>query len=89
MKKNDELISVVIATYNHAQYLPTALESILNQSWENLEIVIVDNASTDHTQDLVHSLVQQDKQRIRYIRNDTNLQKATSVNKALSTCKGS
>lgn len=85
---NDELISVVIATYNHAQYLPTALDSILNQSWENLEVVIVDNASTDHTQELASSLIKKDKQRVRYIRNDTNLQKATSVNKALSTCKG-
>ena len=88
MKRNDELISVVIATYNHAQYLPTALEFILNQSWENLEIKIIDNASTDNTQEIASSLVARDRQRIQYIRNEINLQKAISVNKALSVCKG-
>jgi glycosyltransferase involved in cell wall biosynthesis len=43
------LISVVIATYNMGQYIDQAVDSILKQTWERLEVVIVDDGSTDNT----------------------------------------
>ncbi len=49
------LISVVIPTYNHAEFLKVAIKSVLEQTYQNLEIVIVDNHSNDHTIEVVYS----------------------------------
>lgn len=46
-------ISVIIPTYNAAQYLPKAIESILNQTYKNFEIIIVDDGSTDNTKEVL------------------------------------
>ena len=59
------LISVVIPTYNSAQYLPQTIESVLSQSWQDFEIIIVDDGSTDNTQAVVGAF---NSNKIRYIR---------------------
>ena len=46
-------VSVVIPTYNHARYLPYALDSVINQSYPNLEILVIDDGSNDGTAELV------------------------------------
>lgn len=46
----EPLVSVVIATYNMGQYVGGAVDSILNQSWQNLEVIVVDDGSTDDTE---------------------------------------
>jgi len=61
-------VSVVIATYNYAQYLPEAIESVLAQTFQDFEIIIVDDGSTDDTQQVVESFLT-DK-RIAYHRID-------------------
>jgi glycosyltransferase involved in cell wall biosynthesis len=48
-----DLVSVVIATYNMGQYLPQAVESVLAQTYKNLEVQIVDDGSTDNTPEVV------------------------------------
>lgn len=45
--ENDPLVSVVIPCFNYGKYLPEALESILNQSWKRIEVIILDDGSTD------------------------------------------
>ncbi len=47
------LISVIIPTYNYAQFLPKAIGSVLQQSYPNIEIIIIDDGSTDHTSQVI------------------------------------
>jgi glycosyltransferase involved in cell wall biosynthesis len=56
-------VSAVIPTYNHACYVPGAVESVLAQSFDDLEVVVVDDGSTDETADVLRRL----GERIRYI----------------------
>jgi glycosyltransferase involved in cell wall biosynthesis len=49
-------VSVVIPTYNHGRYIRRALESVINQTWSCIEIIVVDNYSTDNTADVVKSI---------------------------------
>ncbi|XES76976.1 MAG: glycosyltransferase family 2 protein [Candidatus Bathyarchaeia archaeon] len=49
----EPLVSLVVATYNYGRYLPETIESILKQSYKNLEIIVVDDGSTDNTRQVV------------------------------------
>ncbi|MBB3170090.1 glycosyltransferase family 2 protein [Simiduia aestuariiviva] len=66
--KPQPLVSVVIATYNMAQYLPQAIDSIQSQTWQNLEIIVVDDGSTDDTPEVMKAY--EGSERVRYIRNE-------------------
>ena len=59
-------VSVVIATYNYARFLPTALESALNQTHHDLEVIVVDDGSTDDTPAVVERFLADS--RVRYQR---------------------
>lgn len=59
------MISVVIPTYNRAQTIRMAVDSVLNQTYRDIELIIVDDASTDGTQDVVTQIADD---RIRYLR---------------------
>lgn len=63
------LVSVIIPTYKRASIIPRTIQSVLDQTYKNLEILIVDDASPDNTEDVVQSL---GDSRIRYIRHSTN-----------------
>ena len=54
---NTPLVSVVIATYNMADYLPLAVRSVLDQTYGNVEVVVVDDGSTDDTKTVIEPLL--------------------------------
>ena len=62
--KNSSLISVIIPNYNSSQYLPRCLTSLINQKYKNIEILVVDDGSTDDSSMVIKHFVEKDK-RIR------------------------
>ncbi|TSA45663.1 glycosyltransferase family 2 protein [bacterium] len=69
---NNPLVSIYIPTFNRANLIWRALESCVNQTYRNIEIIVSDNASTDDTQGVVLSYANRDK-RIKYFRNEVNI----------------
>lgn len=62
---NSALVSVVMPTYNHARFIGEAIESVLNQTYDNFELIIIDNYSTDNTAEIVASY---HDNRIKYLK---------------------
>jgi glycosyltransferase involved in cell wall biosynthesis len=82
--RNSEKITVAICNYNHEKYLKQSIASIQNQTWENLDIVVVDDASTNY--DLVMQIVTEAAKldtRIRYITFEQNCGKWAGLNAAI------
>lgn len=66
-----DLVSVILPTFNAEQTLEKAVQSILLQSYKNLELIIVDDCSTDHTARIAEEMASKDS-RVRFIRNEVN-----------------
>lgn len=81
------LVSVVMCTYNGSQFLDEQIKSILNQEYRNLELIIVDDASTDDTWQKLEKWQQQDK-RIRIYRNEINVGYNKNFIYAIKLAKG-
>ncbi len=78
------MISVIIPTYNRKEVLLRAIDSVLQQTWPDLECIIVDDGSTDGTQEAVQSLADE---RIRYVRQD-NRGACAARNRGVELAKG-
>ena len=61
----NQLISIIIPCYNQAQYLPEALQSVLNQTWQDWECIIVNDGSPDHTEEVAKEWLAKDS-RFKY-----------------------
>jgi GT2 family glycosyltransferase/tetratricopeptide (TPR) repeat protein len=82
------LVSVIVLTYNNWDYTSACLAALCRHSdYPNLEIIVVDNASTDQTRDNLHRLALQDS-RFRIVFNDTNLGFAGGNNVGLRLARG-
>ena len=84
----NNLVSICITTYNRKKLLPLTLKSILDQTYKNIEVIIVDDCSDDGTKELIENgLLRLDK-RIRYIRHKKNKGLAAGRNTAIFSAKG-
>ena len=66
---NNPLVSVIIPVYNRENLIQRAIKSIIDQTYKNLEIIVIDDASTDNTPDKVSQIKDE---RLKYIRNEIN-----------------
>ena len=83
--KKGPLVSIVTPTYNRSDFLPEAIDSVLGQTYENFELIIVDDGSTDDTQALVESY--QKDPRIRYFY-QANQGQSVARNRGIAESKG-
>lgn len=82
---NSPLISVLMPAYNCENYIKMAIESILNQTYKNFELLIADDASTDGTRNIINSYTDA---RIKWLHNDINLGYLKTTNLLLSAATG-
>lgn len=82
----DDLVSIITPSYNTGKYIAETIESVLNQTYTNFEMIIIDDCSNDDTDKVVKKYLK-DK-RIKYFKNDKNRGAAISRNKALKMAKG-
>ncbi len=81
-------ISVLIPVYNTAPFLETAINSILTQTFKDIEVIAVDDCSSDDSFQILQLLAKRD-QRLRVFKNAANLQIAKTLNFALQECSPS
>lgn len=80
-------VSVGLPVYNGEDFLAESLDSLLNQTWTDLEIIIGDNASTDGTEQICRDAAARDP-RVRYIRHEENLGAAPNYNLVFAEARG-
>jgi glycosyltransferase involved in cell wall biosynthesis len=83
---NTPLVTVIMSVYNGATYLRDALESILAQTFTDFEFIVVDDASTDATPEILRGYVSKDK-RINILTNKHNMERSLSRNKAINLAR--
>jgi len=82
---NQPLVSICIPTYNAKKTVVQTVQSILNQTYKNLEIIIVDNASTDNTLDLLQKFKDP---RIKIYKNIKNIGAEKNFSRCIELAKG-
>ena len=81
----NDLVSIIMPSYNTEQYIAETIQSVINQTYQNWELIIVDDCSTDNTDTVVGKIKDS---RIRYLKNEKNSGAAVSRNKALREANG-
>jgi teichuronic acid biosynthesis glycosyltransferase TuaG len=81
------LVSVLLASYNHEHYIAETIESVLNQSFTDFELIILDDFSKDHSRAIIDNYQRKDK-RIRAFFHDENRGLASTWNELLSKASG-
>lgn len=81
----DGLVSIIMPSWNTGNFIAESIQSVINQTYKNWELIIVDDCSTDNTDEVVKSF--KDK-RIRYLKNEKNSGAAITRNRAISEAKG-
>jgi len=84
---NTATLSVVMANYNHAKYIEEALKAILSQSYKPLEVIVVDDGSTDDSVNVIQRFVKKDPV-VRLIINEKNMGIFYNANRSLKLAKG-
>ncbi len=81
----DGLVSIIMPSWNTAGFISESIQSVIDQTYQSWELIIVDDCSTDNTDEVVASF---DDPRIKYIKNDKNCGAALTRNRALREAQG-
>lgn len=84
--KNQKKISIILPVYNGGKYLSNAIQSVCHQEYENWELIVVDDCSSDNSGEVIQNFLSDP--RIMIIRNEVNLGIQKSLNKGLSFATG-
>ena len=84
MKK---LVSIILPTYNGKRFLRESIESVINQTYKDWELIVVNDCSTDNTLQIIEEYAQKDN-RIKYITNEINSKLPQSLNNGFKLAKG-
>jgi len=82
--RNKPTVSIIIPTYNRRQSIGRSIESVLNQTYRDFELIIVDDGSTDNTKELVADF---NDERIRYVRHEENKGEAAARNTGIKAAR--
>lgn len=84
---NNKLVSIILPVYNGEKFLKTSIESCLNQTYKNIELIIVNDCSTDNSLEIIQNFSNVDS-RIKIINNTKNLKLPRSLNIGHNIAKG-
>ncbi|HEY9178964.1 MAG TPA: glycosyltransferase family 2 protein, partial [Flavipsychrobacter sp.] len=87
MSGEQPLVSVLMTAYNRERYIAEAIESVLGSTYQNFELIVVDDVSKDNTLAIARTYAEKDK-RITVYKNESNLGDYPNRNKAASYAKG-
>lgn len=87
MNKNEPLVSIVVPVYNAERFIADTIKTVLDQTYQNWELILIDDKSTDKSIVLINTFLRVDK-RIKLLRNNTNLHAALTRNKGIKAASG-
>ena len=85
MPTENPKVSICITNYNYGRFIGDAIQSVLEQTYKNFELIIMDNCSTDNSEEVIKSF---SDPRIRYYKNDKNIGAIRNWNRGLSLARG-
>ena len=83
-----KLVSVIVPTYNGEKFIAQTLDSIIHQDYENLEIIVVDDVSTDNTVNVVKDILEKSGRKFQLIQRTVNGRQSASRNTGLDAANG-
>lgn len=86
IENKEDLVSIIMPSYNTGKFIKETIMSVINQTYKNWELIIVDDCSNDNTDKVVTEFLSDE--RIRYYKNEINIGAALSRNKAIQMAKG-
>lgn len=89
-ENKNPLVSIVIPCYNHAQYVQETIQSVIDQDYENIELIIIDDGSKDNSVDVIKEMISAcEKRFVRFeFRHRQNKGLCATLNEALEWCEG-
>ena len=90
MKNNEPLVSIVIPCYNHENFVQYTIKSVIDQSYENIELIIIDDGSADESAAKIQEMIEYCENRfVRFeFRSRLNKGLSATLNEALEWCEG-
>ena len=82
------MVSIVVPVYNAADYIANTIEMVCNQTYKDWELILVDDASTDGSAEVIEEIISSSKKRIRLIKKDVNAGAAAARNTGIDNTMG-